>query len=45
MSQYSRWPGYVKVSIAAIVALAALAFVGVVNLLEDDEPEVPVPEA
>lgn len=45
MSQYSRWPGYVKASIAAIVALAALAFVGVVNLLENDEPEVALPEA
>ena len=45
MSQYSRCPGYVKASIVAIAALAALAFVGVVNLLENDEPEVAVPEA
>ncbi|WP_144791776.1 TlpA family protein disulfide reductase [Corynebacterium singulare] len=45
MSQYSRWPGYVKASIAAVLMLAALALVGVVNLLEDDEPEVAVPQS
>ena len=45
MSQYSGWPRYVKVSIIAISILAALALVGVVNLLENDEPEVALPQS
>lgn len=45
MSQYSGWPRYVKVSIIAISILAALALVGVLNLLENDEPEVALPQS
>ena len=45
MSQYSRWPTSVKVSALVAVIIAAFAVVGVVDLLEDDTPEVPVPQS
>ena len=45
MSQYSRWPTSVKVSVLVAVIIAAFAVVGVVDLLEDDTPEVPVPQS
>lgn len=45
MSQYSRWPTSVKVSVLVAGIIAAFAVVGVVDLLEDDTPEVAVPQS